>query len=283
MGRPLGPRGGRDPGGGGTGLPEGLSGGRVARERSGAVGAAASADAGAAPAGACAADAWAGDCAAGAAAGADAGAGVDGDAGGADGADWPGDEAGAGAGVDGGACVGDDTTGADWAAGAEVAAGAEAAAGAAGAAGGGVGRLLLIRRDERAGRSEVPGAVVPAPVPAAGAETGRAGAFLTGALLAAALLETEVSGRLAGASPEPPSPAAGGAVLAAFVALPAFLAVAGSSGWTGRRRPSASALRRTRSACASSIEDEWLLTPIPRERASSSPSLLVRPSSLASS
>ena len=73
-----------------------------------------------------------------------------------------------------------------------------------------------------------------------------------------------------------------GAVLA-LVALAAFFAGAGSSGWTGRRRPSASALRRTRSACASSMEDEWLLTPIPRERASSSPSLLVRPSSLASS
>jgi hypothetical protein len=70
---------------------------------------------------------------------------------------------------------------------------------------------------------------------------------------------------------------------AALVALAAFLAGAGSSGCTGRRNPSASALRRTRSACASSMEDEWLLTPIPRERASSSPSLLVRPSSLASS
>ena len=42
MGRPLGPSGGRDPGGGGTGLPEGLSGGRAARWRSGAGGAAVS-------------------------------------------------------------------------------------------------------------------------------------------------------------------------------------------------------------------------------------------------
>jgi hypothetical protein len=104
---------------------------------------------------------------------------------------------------------------------------------------------------------------------------------LTGALLAAELLDTEVSGRFAGASPSPlPS---GAADFAALVALAAFLAGAGSSGWTGRRNPSASAFRRTRSACASSMEDEWLLTPIPRERASSSPSLLVRPSSLASS
>jgi hypothetical protein len=58
---------------------------------------------------------------------------------------------------------------------------------------------------------------------------------------------------------------------------------AGSSGTTGRRRPSASALRRTRSAWASSIEDEWLFTPIPNDKARSSASLLVRPSSLASS
>jgi hypothetical protein len=57
----------------------------------------------------------------------------------------------------------------------------------------------------------------------------------------------------------------------------------GSSGVTSRRSPSASALRRTRSACASSMEDEWLFTPMPRDRARSSPSLLVRPSSLASS
>jgi hypothetical protein len=57
----------------------------------------------------------------------------------------------------------------------------------------------------------------------------------------------------------------------------------GSSAVTTRRRPSASALRRTRSACASSMEDEWLFTPMPRDRARSRPSLLVRPSSLASS
>ena len=177
------------------------------------------------------------------------------------------DGAGAGAAA-AGAGAGRVVGGADWAG--RAAAGAEAGAAAAGA---GAGRLLLIRRGERAGAS------------AAGADTGRAGAFLTGALLAAALLDTDVSGRFAGASPAPlssPLPV-GAADLAALVALPAFLAAAGSSGWTGRRRPSASALRRTRSAWASSMEDEWLLTPIPRERASSSPSLLVRPSSLASS
>ena len=56
-----------------------------------------------------------------------------------------------------------------------------------------------------------------------------------------------------------------------------------SSGWTARRNPSRSALRRARSACASSIEDEWLLTPIPRSTQRSRASLLVSPSSRASS
>ena len=120
----------------------------------------------------------------------------------------------------------------------------------------------------------------------------RSGAFFSGVVLGAVELDEEATAFLAAAG------AAAGAVAAAagagaadgsaadpvaLVALVAFLAGAGSSGWTGRRRPSASALRRTRSAWASSMEDEWLLTPIPRERASSSPSLLVRPSSLASS
>jgi hypothetical protein len=239
MGRPLGPSGGRDPGGGGTGRPEGLSGGRAACWRSGAVSGGVAAAAGAV-----------GAAAAGAA------------------GDWGGFGAAAGA------------------------------AGAAGTAVDGVGRLLLIRRDERAagtsvaagavGAADAAGATGASAVPdlaAAGADTGRAGAFLTGPLLGAELLDTEVSGRRAGASPVlPPSvPGVGEADFAALTALAAFLAGAGSSGWTGRRKPSASALRRTRSACASSMEDEWLLTPMPRERASSSPSLLVRPSSLASS
>jgi pilus assembly protein FimV len=70
----------------------------------------------------------------------------------------------------------------------------------------------------------------------------------------------------------------------AFLVAAAFLTGgAGSSGWTSRRRPSRSALRRARSACASSMEDEWLFTPIPRDRHRSSASLLVNPSSCASS
>lgn len=57
----------------------------------------------------------------------------------------------------------------------------------------------------------------------------------------------------------------------------------GSSGWTSRRIPSWSALRRTRSAWGSSIELEWLLTPIPRSTDRSRVSLFVSPSSLANS
>jgi hypothetical protein len=56
-----------------------------------------------------------------------------------------------------------------------------------------------------------------------------------------------------------------------------------ASAWAGRRSPSASALRRTRSAWASSIDDEWLFTPIPSDRQRSSASLFVSPSSRASS
>jgi hypothetical protein len=46
------------------------------------------------------------------------------------------------------------------------------------------------------------------------------------------------------------------AFLAAFAALAGAGAAAVSSGWTARRSPSASALRRTRSAWASSIDEE---------------------------
>jgi hypothetical protein len=47
------------------------------------------------------------------------------------------------------------------------------------------------------------------------------------------------------------------AFLAAFATFLAGAgAASGSSGWTARRSPSASALRRTRSAWASSIDDE---------------------------
>jgi hypothetical protein len=73
--------------------------------------------------------------------------------------------------------------------------------------------------------------------------------------------------------PEPSGPRAGAAATEAGA----------SSGWCSRLRPSRSALRRTRSAWASSMLEEWLVTPMPIARQSSRPSLLVRPSSFASS
>ena len=72
--------------------------------------------------------------------------------------------------------------------------------------------------------------------------------------------------------------AGAGSGAAAFFAV--FL---GSSGWTSRLSPSRSALRRTRSAWASSMLDEWLLTPIPSALHRSSVSLLESPSSRANS
>jgi hypothetical protein len=73
----------------------------------------------------------------------------------------------------------------------------------------------------------------------------------------------------------------GGGVTAGFSA--AEREEVGSGGETARRSPSESALRRTRSACASSIDEEWLFTPMPRDKERSRASLLVSPSSLASS
>jgi hypothetical protein len=57
----------------------------------------------------------------------------------------------------------------------------------------------------------------------------------------------------------------------------------GASGWRSRTRPSRWARRRTRSACASSMPEECVLTPMPNARQRSRHSLLVSPSSLASS
>jgi hypothetical protein len=68
-----------------------------------------------------------------------------------------------------------------------------------------------------------------------------------------------------------------------LTALTALVALVASSGWTSRRRPSASARRRMRSAWASSIEAEGLEAPMPSFWASPSNSLLVIPSSLESS
>lgn len=79
----------------------------------------------------------------------------------------------------------------------------------------------------------------------------------------------------------PSAPSAAFFATAFFAA--AFFSGLGSSGCSSRTRPSRSARRRTRSACASMIDDEWLFTSMPMTRQRSTASLLVRPSSLASS
>ena len=104
---------------------------------------------------------------------------------------------------------------------------------------------------------------------------------LAAAFLATAFLATAFFAGFSASS-------AASVVLAAAFFAGAFFAAAffsgfGSSGCSSRMRPSRSARRRTRSACASMIDDEWLFTSIPMTRQRSTASLLVRPSSLASS
>ena len=79
------------------------------------------------------------------------------------------------------------------------------------------------------------------------------------------------------------SSAGAAAFFVVFEAALAGLAGFTSSGCSGRISPSRSARRRTRSACASSMLEEWLFTPMPSATERSSVSLLVIPSSLASS
>ncbi len=81
------------------------------------------------------------------------------------------------------------------------------------------------------------------------------------------------------------SGSASGAALAALAVLALGLAAffSGSGGCSSRTRPSRSALRRTRSAWASTTLEECDLTPIPSDSQRSSVSLLVSPSSRASS
>ena len=133
------------------------------------------------------------------------------------------------------------------------------------------------------------------PGPAGPAEAGR-GSRRRGASLAAAAAAGGArrggSTRTFGGGPVDPRPARLGRrrrglrsrLGRGWVSAPSPSAgAAGSSGCTGRMRPSRSALRRTRSAWASSIDEEWLFTPIPSEIERSSASLFVSPSSFASS
>jgi hypothetical protein len=116
----------------------------------------------------------------------------------------------------------------------------------------------------------------------AGAAGASASTCVAAVLGAAAFFATAflVGAFFAGASP---SAGAASAFFAAAFFAAAFFAGFSSSGWASRFSPSRSALRRTRSACASSIEDDTLRTSMPIVFDRSSASLFVSPSSLASS
>jgi hypothetical protein len=174
-----------------------------------------------------------------------------------------------GAGRDAGGAAGPETGGADDAAGALGRAGGGGAGRAGGAedregAGGGIDTSLAGRLVTRRG-------LAVGSRPAAGAD----GVVVAG-VRAAGALGAGSCARAAGDSATGVRSAAGGAEASAALA-------GASSGCTGRRRPSLSALRRTRSAWASSIDEEWLFTPMPNDNERSSASLFVRPSSRASS
>ncbi|HUY66659.1 MAG TPA: hypothetical protein VMV06_07570, partial [Acidimicrobiales bacterium] len=178
--------------------------------------------------------------------------------------------------------------------GAATAAGAGAAGAGAGA--GAVGAGAAVEVDAAAGR-DVSG--VPAgPVSGRdGPVSGRDGSAATRAAAGMGAGRSAGSGedRTTPGSEEPrseltdPAPGAEAVGVAPEVDARTTRELAGGSGGAGassvigaRRRPSASALRRTRSAWASSMLEEWLLTPIPSAKQRSSASLFSRPSSRAS-
>ncbi len=184
--------------------------------------------------------------------------------------------------------------GAGRGAGASTGGGAAAAAGrstgrAGGAAGAGAGAAAAGRTGSSSTRRIGPGRSLPLDVTRRAGALGGAGAGAgagvgSGGAGASTGAGSSTTGAGAGGSGSATGAAAGaGAAAAFFVALAAFAGLPGSSGWTSRMRPSRSALRRTRSACASSMLDECVLTPIPSDSQRSSVSLFVIPSSLASS
>jgi hypothetical protein len=158
--------------------------------------------------------------------------------------------------------------------------------GAVGAAAGGAAGAGALGASAAAGRDGAAGAGASGARAAAGASAGRAGASGAPAVGGAGAAAAGATGAGAGAAAGAAS--AGGAGVGAAAAagadfLAPFFSTGGSSGWVSRTRPSRSALRRTRSACASTMLEEWLLTPIPSAAHRSSVSLLVSPSSRASS
>jgi len=193
------------------------------------------------------------------------------------------------------------STGGATAGGAEAAGAGGAAAGGAEAAGAGAGTVVGAGGSEAAGaggtgagaesgamaegrtgsssrRRGVRGRSLPLEVTSRAGGRGATGAGV-GAGTSAGVDSTTGTGAGGGAGASATGVSTG-EVAAFFVTL---AALAGSSGWTSRTSPSRSALRRTRSAWASSMLEECVLTPIPSSLQRSSVSLLVNPSSLASS
>jgi len=163
------------------------------------------------------------------------------------------------------------------AAGSEGSGGAGRAAGGGGVGGAGRAASSSTRRTGGAGRPLPLEVTRRAPL-----DAGRVGGGVGGGVGGASGVGVAAAGA-GGASAGALAVSADFGALLAVAALVDFLALAGSSGWTSRVRPSRSALRMTRSACASSMLEECVLTPIPSEMQRSSVSLFVIPSSLASS
>ena len=118
------------------------------------------------------------------------------------------------------------------------------------------------------------------------AMTGAAGSgarATAGSATSSATLSTGGSSTATARPPPPPASVGSAAALAATAFFVARLAGAGSAGCSARIRPSFSARRRTRSPCASSMLDECDFASMPSAMQRSRASLLVRPSSLASS
>lgn len=166
--------------------------------------------------------------------------------------------------------------------------------------GGAVGCWLEEREDAAVGLGPGAGAGLGCP-PASPADAGVSGrsarrSITGGASVAGRRLTACRAGAAAGAAgwSEPPrEPLRGASTLAAGderadttrpeVEGCGAAGAAGSSGEAWRLRPSWSAFRRTRSAWASSMLEEWLFTPMPSDSQRSSASLFVSPSSRASS
>ncbi len=169
--------------------------------------------------------------------------------------------------------------------GASAAAGADGVAAGAGAgrAGAGAGRTGAAASGSGSRRGGRGGCSLPEDVTTRFGAVGVGFGAASGAGVSAAGAASLAVGAAPGASAAGSAfGAASAASAVALVALAGFSAL-GGSGSASRISPSRSAFRRTRSACASSMLEEWLLAPIPSASQRSRVSLLESPSSLASS